>query len=301
MVSTSQHSYVRDLLTGPPPTRMTYNRLGKSGLKVSSIILGAMSFGSKDWQKWVLEEDEALPLLGYAYEVGINTWDTVSWKLLSYFLDSAMSNVVLMTKCRSAISASGEPQLSVFASTVNDGRLVNRAGLSRKHILDAAQASVKRLGTYIDVFQIQRIDPDVPREEIMKALNDVVEMGLARYIGASSWSPVARGILARPWNRIDENSSLRSQHDAALTRLYSRESQVEKAIVEIVEEIANERGVPMAVIATAWCLAKGVNPIVGLNSKDRIDDAVLAAKTILSEREIARLESAYQPRPVTGY
>lgn len=90
MVSTSQHSYVRDLLTGPPPTRMTYNRLGKSGLKVSSIILGAMSFGSKDWQKWVLEEDEALPLLGYAYEVGINTWDTVSWKLLSYFLDSAM-------------------------------------------------------------------------------------------------------------------------------------------------------------------------------------------------------------------
>ncbi|KAG2419175.1 hypothetical protein HFD88_002282 [Aspergillus terreus] len=363
MVSTSQHSYVRDLLTGPPPTRMTYNRLGKSGLKVSSIILGAMSFGSKDWQKWVLEEDEALPLLGYAYDVGINTWDTsdlysngVSEEIIAKALTTykiPRANVVLMTKCRSAISAPGEPQLSVFASTVNDGRLVNRAGLSRKHILDAAQASVKRLGTYIDVFQIQRMDPDVPREEIMKALNDVVEMGLARYIGASSmpawefqalqnvakchgwhqfismqnyynllyreeeremipyckdagvgcipWSPVARGILARPWNRIDENSSLRSQHDVALTRLYSRESQVEKAIVEIVEEIANERGVPMAVIATAWCLAKGVNPIVGLNSKDRIDDAVLAAKTILSEREIARLESAYQPRPVTGY
>lgn len=74
----SQHGYVRDLITGPPPTEMGYNRLGKSGLKVSKIILGAMSFGSKDWQEWVLEEGEALPLLWYAYKVGINTWDTVS-------------------------------------------------------------------------------------------------------------------------------------------------------------------------------------------------------------------------------
>lgn len=98
-------------------------------------------------------------------------------------------SVVIMTKCRFATSAPGEPQLSVFASTVNDGRMVNRAGLSRKHILDAVQASVKRLGTYIDVIQIQRMDPDVPREEIMRALNDVVEMGLARYIGASSVGP----------------------------------------------------------------------------------------------------------------
>ncbi len=93
-----------------------------------------------------------------------------------------------MTKCRFATSAPGEPQLSVYAATVNDGRLVNRAGLSRKHIFDAVQASVKRLGTYIDVLQIQRMDPDVPREEIMKALNDVVEQGYARYIGASSVS-----------------------------------------------------------------------------------------------------------------
>ena len=95
-------------------------------------------------------------------------------------------SVVIMTKCRFATSMPGEPQLSVFASTINDGRMVNRVGLSRKHILDAVQASVKRLGTYIDVIQIQRMDPDVPREEIMKALNDVVDMGLARYIGASS-------------------------------------------------------------------------------------------------------------------
>lgn len=95
-----------------------------------------------------------------------------------------------MTKCRFGTSAPGEPQLNVFASTVNDGRMVNRVGLSRKHILDAVQASVKRLGTYVDVIQIQRMDSEVPREEIMRALNDVVEMGLARYIGASSVCPV---------------------------------------------------------------------------------------------------------------
>jgi predicted aldo/keto reductase-like oxidoreductase len=74
----SRHGYVQDLITSPTPTSMGYNRLGRSGLKVSKIILGAMSFGSKDWQKWVLEEDEALPLLAHAYKAGINTWDTVS-------------------------------------------------------------------------------------------------------------------------------------------------------------------------------------------------------------------------------
>lgn len=97
-------------------------------------------------------------------------------------------NVVLMTKCRFGTSRSGEPQLSMYSATINDGRMVNRVGLSRKHIFDAVEASVKRLGTYIDVLQIQRMDPDVSHEEIMKALNDVVERGWVRYIGASSVS-----------------------------------------------------------------------------------------------------------------
>lgn len=77
----------------------------------------------------------------------------------------------------------------MYAATINDGQLVNRVGLSRKHIFDAVQASVKRLGTYIDVLQIHRLDRDVPREEIMKALNDVIEKGWVRYIGASSVRP----------------------------------------------------------------------------------------------------------------
>jgi predicted aldo/keto reductase-like oxidoreductase len=80
-MSSSHHGYVGDLLGGPPPTNIGYNRLARSGLKVSKVILGAMSYGSKEWQKWILEEDEALPLLHYAYEVGINMWDTVSCRL----------------------------------------------------------------------------------------------------------------------------------------------------------------------------------------------------------------------------
>lgn len=92
-----------------------------------------------------------------------------------------------MTKCFWGLDDEGNyPQLS--ETSRNDGPYVNRAGLSRKHIFDAVDASVERLGTYIDVLQIHRLDRETPREEIMKALNDVVESGKVRYIGASSVS-----------------------------------------------------------------------------------------------------------------
>jgi aryl-alcohol dehydrogenase-like predicted oxidoreductase len=155
-----------------------------------------MSYGSKDWHKWVLEEEESLPLLEHAFRVGINTWDTsdlysngrseeIIAKAISTY-NIRRDELVLMTKCRFGMSRKDEPQMSMYAATINDGRLVNRVGLSRKHIFDAVQASLKRLGTSIDVFQIHRMDPDVPHEEIMKALNDVVEQGWVRYLGASS-------------------------------------------------------------------------------------------------------------------
>jgi hypothetical protein len=96
------------------------------------------------------------------------------------------SRVVILSKCYFGVDDSGD-QLSIAGFTKHDGPAwVNRIGLSRKHILDAVDASVKRLGTYIDVLQIHRLDRNMPREEIMKALNDVVESGKVRYIGASS-------------------------------------------------------------------------------------------------------------------
>lgn len=92
---------------------------------------------------------------------------------------------MLLSKCYFGVDSSGA-QHRISAQSTNDGAHVNQVGLSRKHIFDAVDASVKRLGTYIDVLQIHRLDRDVPREEIMKALNDVVESGKVRYIGASS-------------------------------------------------------------------------------------------------------------------
>lgn len=95
------------------------------------------------------------------------------------------SKVVLLSKCYFGVSEDGD-QPSIAQVRTNDGAWVNQVGLSRKHIFDAVDASVRRLGTYIDVLQIHRLDRGVPRKEIMKALNDVVESGKVRYIGASS-------------------------------------------------------------------------------------------------------------------
>jgi aryl-alcohol dehydrogenase-like predicted oxidoreductase len=95
--------------------------------------------------------------------------------------------VVILSKCYFGVANDGT-QPPISAVSTNDGEMVNKVGLSRKHILDAVDNSVARLGTYIDVLQIHRLDRDTPRDEIMRALNDVVESGKVRYIGASSVS-----------------------------------------------------------------------------------------------------------------
>jgi aryl-alcohol dehydrogenase-like predicted oxidoreductase len=99
--------------------------------------------------------------------------------------DIPREDLVILSKCYFGVSPIGD-QLPISQSSTNDGPMLNRVGLSRKHILDAVDNSVRRLGTYIDVLQIHRLDRATPREEIMRALNDVVESGKVRYIGASS-------------------------------------------------------------------------------------------------------------------
>jgi len=179
------------------PSKMEYTRLGKSGLKISKVIFGCMSIGSSDWQEWVLDEEAALPLIKHAFDVGLNTFDTadvysngrseeIIGKALKQY-NIPRSKVVLLSKCYFGVADDGS-QPGIAQVSANDGGYVNRVGLSRKHILDAVDQSVERLGTYIDVLQIHRLDRDTPREEIMRALNDVVESGKVRYIGASSVS-----------------------------------------------------------------------------------------------------------------
>ena len=160
---------------------------------MSKVIFGAMSFGSPDWQPWILDEKEGLPLLKHAYDVGLNTWDTAdvysngrSEEIIGKALKEykiPRSKVVLLSKCFFGVVEDGsQPRMLKD----NDGEHVNQVGLSRKHILDAVDNSVRRLGTYIDVLQIHRLDRETPKEEIMRALNDAIESGKVRYIGASS-------------------------------------------------------------------------------------------------------------------
>ena len=159
---------------------MEYGRLGSTGMKVSRIALGMMTYGAKSWREWVLEWDESAPLLRKAFEAGINFFDTadmyslgaseeITGRAVKEFAGSR-DEVVIATKVYHAMS---------------DGQ--NDRGLSRKHIMTSIDKSLKRLGTdYVDLYQIHRFDHQTPIEETVEALNDVVRAGKALYIGASS-------------------------------------------------------------------------------------------------------------------
>jgi 1-deoxyxylulose-5-phosphate synthase len=159
---------------------MQYTRLGSAGLKVSRICLGTMTYGSKKWREWVLEEEESRPFIRRAVELGINFFDTadmysvgVSEEILGRAVRDfapARDRVVIATK--------------VFNAMGDDP---NQRGLSRKHIFHAIDDSLRRLQTdYVDLYQIHRFDYQTPIEETLEALHDVVKMGKARYLGASS-------------------------------------------------------------------------------------------------------------------
>ncbi len=159
---------------------MQYVNLGKTGMKVSRLCLGMMSYGSKTWREWVLSEEEAKPFVKKALDAGINFFDTadvyslgesekVTGNLLRQ-LGVRRENVVVATKVNGQMSDD-----------------VNDKGLSRKHILDSIDNSLRRLQMdYVDLYQIHRWDYETPIEETLEALNDVVRAGKARYIGASS-------------------------------------------------------------------------------------------------------------------
>ena len=159
---------------------MDYNNLGKSGLKVSRLCLGMMSYGSSKWRKWILDEEQALPFVKRALEAGINFFDTAD----VYSLGA--SEQVLGNTLRTC----GVKRESVVVATKVFQKMseeVNDHGLSRKHILDSIDQSLQRLKMdYVDLYQIHRWDYETPIEETMEVLNDVVKSGKARYIGASS-------------------------------------------------------------------------------------------------------------------
>ena len=325
---------------------MRYVNLGATGLRVSRICLGMMSFGNGSDRPWVLGEDGAEPIVRAAVEGGVTFFDTAdtysngasevaTGRLLPKFL--SRDELVVATKVFMPMTP-GE----------------NGRGLSRKHILSAIDASLNRLAMdYVDLYQIHRWDGTTPIEETMEALHDVVRAGKARYVGASSmfawqfakaqqvaerngwtrfvsmqnhynlvyreeeremiplcldqgigvipWSPLARGVLAGNRTRDGERRTTRSETDPFTDVLYNQPSDFD--VVDRVNEIAAERGVPAAQVALAWLLHRpGVTaPIVGATKLAHLQDALAAEDLDLSDKEMRRLEEPYVPHPVLGH
>jgi 1-deoxyxylulose-5-phosphate synthase len=158
---------------------MRYANLGTTGLKVSRICLGCMSFGTPAWRDWVLPEEASRLLIRRALEAGINFFDTAD------MYSRGVSEEVLGRAVRDFARREDLVIATKVFFPTGDGP--NDRGLSRKHVLAAIDASLRRLGTdYVDLYQIHRWDPETPIEETLEALDDVVRAGKARYLGASS-------------------------------------------------------------------------------------------------------------------
>ncbi|KAI5479806.1 aryl-alcohol dehydrogenase [Pseudohyphozyma bogoriensis] len=198
------------------PSKVGYVRLGQSGLKVSKIILGCMSYGQKQWQEWVLEEEESMAHFKAAWDMGVNTWDTAnvysngeSERIVGKAIKK-FSIPLILTKVMFAVGKT--PDVNTAVPDIESKGYVNLRGLSRKHIFDSIKASLERLQVdYVDVLQCHRFDYETPIEETMDALHDgmnhmvtkgcflrrgplliyllyytVVKAGYARYIGMSA-------------------------------------------------------------------------------------------------------------------
>jgi len=182
-------------------------RLGSSGLKVSRLCLGTMTYGTPAWRPWVLDETASRPFIKRAIEHGINFFDTadmystgVSEEVLGRSLKefTTRDQVVIATKAFYPLGA-------------DFGRVPagpNAGGLSRRHLFDAIDASLRRLGVdYVDLYQIHRFDRETPIEETLEALHDIVKAGKARYLGASSmfayqFMKMLAAASARGWTRF---------------------------------------------------------------------------------------------------
>jgi aryl-alcohol dehydrogenase-like predicted oxidoreductase len=275
---------------------MEYVNLGATGLRVSRICLGMMSYGRHESRPWTLDEREAEPFVRRAAEAGINFFDTAdvynggeSERITGRLLRSTFGmreEYVLATKVRMP-TMPGE----------------NGAGLSRKHIMASIEASLERLGTdYVDLYQIHRWDPNTPIEETMTALHDVVRSGKARYLGASSmfaWQfakaqAVAatrfvsmqnhynliyreeeremipccldQGVGIIPWSPLARGllAGNRTREGEKLTRRAQNDAfgdnlykpELDWPVIDRLAEVAGERGLPSAQVALAWLLHK---------------------------------------------
>lgn len=275
---------------------MDYVNLGRSGLKVSRICLGCMSYGSPKWRPWVLDEAEAKPFFAKALEAGVNFFDTADFYSLGASEEVTGRHLKDMAR-RDEVVIATKVGLKV-------GEAPNARGLSRKHILQSIEASLRRLRTdYVDLYQIHRLDRETPMEEICEALDDVVRSGKALYVGASSmWAwefmkllalqerdglsrfvsmqnhynllyreeeremmplCLAEGIGVLPWSPLARGLLARLPGSADTTRAGSDTytpqlygDPQERRIIARLHKAAERLGRPPAQVALAWHLSK---------------------------------------------
>jgi len=320
---------------------MEYVNLGRTGIKVSRICLGCMSFGND--ASWKIELDEARKLVNKAIDLGINFFDTAnmyslgrSEEITGECMKPYRDNVILATK--------------VYFSM---GKGQNDSGLSRRHIMQQVRASLKRLQTdWVDLYQIHRWDYNTPIEETMRALNDVVHLGFAHYIGASSmfaWqllkslyvsdrmglekfvsmqnhynllyreeeremNPLCRevGIGLIPWSPLARGflTGKYTRSETPKSKRYESDRYLSERyftredfeVLDAVASLAKEKDVKPSQISLAWLLHKGVTaPIIGATKTEHVEEAVQALEVKLEADEMKRLEAAYKPHPVIGH
>jgi 1-deoxyxylulose-5-phosphate synthase len=320
---------------------MEYVRLGSSGVKVSRICLGCMSFGSGF--DWMIAEEPSFAVIRKALDLGITFFDTAD------VYSHGESELILGRALR---EFGVQRDDVVIATKVYQpmGPGPNQRGLSRKHIMESIDGSLRRLGMdYVDLYQIHRFDLETPVEETLEALTDVIKAGKARYIGASTmWAyqlakmlhtadrlhlarfvsmqnnysliyreeeremiPLCReeGVGLIPYSPIGggllagsrRTGTVRSHSVMARDR-FNRKS--DEAVIDAVLSLARERGVGPAEIAIAWLLAQpGVTaPIVGATKASHLEDSVKAVGTRLSAEETAKLQNVYEPQaPLPPY
>lgn len=325
---------------------MRYTRLGHTGLTVSRLGFGTMTYGDPKWLAWVLDESAAQPFFRAAVESGITFFDTAD--MYSLGASEEITGRALRTYARLD---------EIVIATKVYNRMSDRpnmSGLGRKHIVQACEASLRRLGIdTIDLYQIHRFDATCPIEETLAALDHLVTQGKVRYIGASSgyawqmaqalsaserhgwarfvsmqnhynllyreeeremiplcvhegigvipWSPLARGILARPRPATEGRTTTRAQSDTFADQMYT--GQVDWEIVDALHRVATARGVSAAQIALAWLLSKPAvtAPIVGASKLAQLQDAIAAVELELTPEECAALEAPYRPHKVLGH
>ena len=274
---------------------MRYVRLGASGLQVSRICLGMMSYGDPAQRPWFLDEEAGRPIVRRAVEAGVTYFDTAD--MYSLGVSEEITGRLLRE-----LFPRREDYVLATKVYFPMGSGPNSRGLSRKHIMDSIDASLKRLGTdHVDLYQIHRWDYETPIEETMQALHDVVRSGKARYIGASSmyaWQfakaqhcaptrfvsmqnhynlvyreeeremiPLCldQGVGLVPWSPLARGLLAGSRERGGVRNTVRASSDAyadnlyEDAdfdVVDAVREVAKERGLPPAQIALAWLLAK---------------------------------------------